>query len=74
MGLRAASGDPPETRFTPLTSVQLKSRMWIITDCDGHEHETMGEAVIGLYPLLKAATSGGSSHGAEEPFNLNPKP
>jgi uncharacterized protein affecting Mg2+/Co2+ transport len=48
--------------------------MWIITDCDGHEHETMGEAVIGLYPLLKAATSGGSSHGAEEPFNLNPKP
>uniref|UniRef100_A0A7S0S907 ApaG domain-containing protein n=1 Tax=Mantoniella antarctica TaxID=81844 RepID=A0A7S0S907_9CHLO len=58
-GLRAASGDPPETRFTPLTSVQLKSRMWIITDCDGHEHETMGDAVIGLYPLLKAATSGG---------------
>ena len=41
--------------FKPLTSVQLRDRVWIITDCDGKKEEVRGEAVIGEYPLLKAA-------------------
>jgi hypothetical protein len=40
--------------FEPLTSVQLKDRTWIITNCDGKIDEVNGPGVIGDNPLLKA--------------------
>lgn len=39
---------------TPLDSVQLRSRHWLIKDARGAvESEVRGEAVVGHYPLLK---------------------
>jgi len=42
------------TEFHPMTSAQLKTRQWIITDRTGKKTEVKGEAVIGEYPLLRA--------------------
>ena len=52
--------DQENRGITPMTSVQLKSRKWTITNHLGQVQEVEGEAVIGMYPLLRA--------GASEPF------
>lgn len=51
----AATDGNAASTFKPLVSVQLKDRLWIITDCNGKRDEVRGEAVIGEYPLLVAA-------------------
>jgi ApaG protein len=35
------------------TTVQLKSRHWIITDGEGHSEEVRGPGVVGHQPVLK---------------------
>jgi ApaG protein len=39
------------------TTVQLKTRHWIITDAIGHKHEVRGAGVVGEEPVLEPGTA-----------------